>query len=201
MGEAPAARGPVPSRVWPTQGQETASEVREEVAQHSGNEKQAAILIGPEFGAMTRTHLVESAREAGADVLICCAFTYDAQATDMQRHGRIPIIKARMNADLHMPLVGGRRSNLFVVFGEPDIEILEDADAPGQIRVKVKGADIHDPQRREVRSHEPHELACWLIDADCSQERLFARHACFLGASDPYGKLRTALKAGIDPDA
>jgi len=186
------------------QGAEASSEVRDEAAEYTGNEKQAAILIGPEFGTMTRTHLVESAREAaeaGADVLICCAFAYDTEVTEMKKHGRMPIIKARMNADLHMPLAGGRKSNLFVVFGEPDIEILEDDADPSLIRVKVKGTDIYDPQRREVRSHEPGELACWFIDTNYNRESFFVRHAYFLGASDPYKNLKTTLKAEIDPDA
>jgi len=82
--------------------------------------------------------------------------------------------------------------------------------AEGRIRPALRGARlktrrartfIHDPQCREVRSHEPDELACWLIDTDCNQESFFVHHTCFLGASDPYGNLRAALKAEIDPDA
>jgi len=174
----------------------------------AGGEQQAAILIGPEFGTMTRTRLVEAAREAAemnAAALICCAFAYDPQATDMGRYGSIPIIKARMNADLHMPLANnqktGRGSNLFVVFGEPDILLFEDENDPHLIRVKVNGTDIYDPQKGEVRSHEPDELACWFIDTNYNQESFFVRHAYFLGASDPYKNLRTTLKAEIDADA
>jgi hypothetical protein len=45
------------------------------------------------------------AREAGDadfDVLIACAFNYEARATEFSQLGRIPVLKARMNADLHM---------------------------------------------------------------------------------------------------
>src|SRR5439155_7247986 len=68
-------------------------------------EKRAALFIGPEFGTVTRPDLVKAAREAGDagfDVLIACAFNYEAHATEFSKLGRIPVLKARMNADLHM---------------------------------------------------------------------------------------------------
>jgi adenine-specific DNA-methyltransferase len=48
---------------------------------------------------------VAAAREAGDagfDVLITCAFNYDAHSSEFNKLGRIPVLKARMNADLHM---------------------------------------------------------------------------------------------------
>ena len=71
----------------------------------SGDEKRAAIFIGPEFGTVSRPDLVDAAREAADadfDVLIACAFSYEAHSTDFHKLGRIPVLKARMNADLHM---------------------------------------------------------------------------------------------------
>ena len=72
----------------------------------TGAEKRAAIFIGPEFGTVTRPDLVAAAKEAGDsdfDVLIACAFNYEAHATEFSKLGRIPVLwKARMNADLHM---------------------------------------------------------------------------------------------------
>src|SRR2546426_6632490 len=71
----------------------------------SAVERRAAIFIGPEFGTVTRPDLVAAAREAGDagfDVLIACAFNYEAHATEFSKLGRIPVLKARMNADLHL---------------------------------------------------------------------------------------------------
>jgi len=90
--------------------------------------KRAAIFIGPEFGTVSRPDLVAAAREAGDagfDVLIACAFNYDAHSSEFSKLGRIPILKARMNADLHMAddLKNTGKGNLFVIFGEPDIEV------------------------------------------------------------------------------
>jgi adenine-specific DNA-methyltransferase len=167
-------------------------------------EHRAAIFIGPEFGTVTRPDLVEAAREAGDasfDVLIACAFNYEAHATEFSKLGRIPVLKARMNADLHMAedLKNTGKGNLFVIFGEPDITLLP---AEGdRVRVKVNGVDVFHPQTGEVRSDGPDGIACWFIDTDYNEESFFVRHAYFLGANDPYGALKTTLKAEINEEA
>jgi adenine-specific DNA-methyltransferase len=167
-------------------------------------EKRAAIFIGPEFGTVTRPDLVSAAREAGDadfDVLIACAFIYEAHATEFNKLGRIPVLKARMNADLHMAedLKTTSKGNLFVIFGEPDIAILPVED--DRIRIKIKGVDVFHPGTGEVRSDGPEGIACWFIDTDYNEESFFVRHAYFLGAEDPYKALKTTLKAEIDQDA
>jgi adenine-specific DNA-methyltransferase len=170
----------------------------------SGTEKRAAIFIGPEFGTVTRPDLVQAAREAGDagfDVLIACAFNYEAHATEFSKLGRIPVLKARMNADLHMAddLKNTGKGNLFVIFGEPDIELLPAGD--GKVRVKVNGVDVFHPNTGEVRSDGPDGIACWFVDTDYNEESFFVRHAYFLGANDPYSALKTTLKAEIDEEA
>ncbi|PSB27675.1 site-specific DNA-methyltransferase [Stenomitos frigidus] len=170
----------------------------------SEKEKRAGIFIGPEFGTVTRPDLVAAAREAGDagfDVLIACAFNYDAHSADFSKLGRIPVLKARMNADLHMAdaLKNTGAGNLFVIFGEPDIDINEVEG--GQIQVKIHGVDVFHPQSGDVRSSNADEIACWFIDTDYNEESFFVRHAYFLGASDPYKALKTTLKAEIDEEA
>ena len=173
-------------------------------ANGEGGESRAAIFIGPEFGSVSRADLTAAARETaegGFDVLISCAFNYEARTTEFERLGRVPILKARMNADLHMAdnLKNTGGGNLFVIFGEPDITV-EDADG-GMITVRVNGVDVFDPRRGEVRSDGAEGIACWFIDTDYNEESFFARHAYFLGAGDPYKSLKTTLKAEIDPEA
>jgi adenine-specific DNA-methyltransferase len=171
-------------------------------------EKRAAIFIGPEFGTVSRPDLVAAAREAGDadfDVLITCAFNYDAMSSEFDKLGRIPVLKARMNADLHMAedLKNTGKGNLFVIFGEPDIAILDaGADGePDQIRVKVNGVDVFHPNTGEVRSDGADGIACWFIDTDYNEESFFVRQAYFLGANDPYKSLKTTLKAEINEEA
>ena len=167
-------------------------------------ELRAAIFIGPEFGTVSRPDLVQAAREAaesGFDVLIACAFSYEATAAELDQLGRIPVLKARMNADLHMAadLKATGKGNLFVIFGEPDIDILDAED--GQVRVRVNGVDVFHPNSGEVRSDGPDGIACWFVDTDYNEESFFVRHAYFLGQNDPYKSLKTTLKAEIDAEA
>ena len=166
--------------------------------------RRAGVFIGPEFGTVVRPDLVAAAREAadaGFDVLVACAFSYDAHATDFDKLGRIPVLKARMNADLHMAgdLKSTGKGNLFVIFGEPDIDILDDGG--DTIRVRINGVDVFHPNTGEVRSDGPEGIACWFVDTDYNEESFFVRHAYFLGANDPYKALKTTLKAEIDLDA
>ena len=159
------------------------------------------MFIGTEFGTVSRPDLVEAAGEAadgGFDVLITCAFNYDAHTTEFESLGSIPVLKARMNADLHMAgeLKNTGNGNLFVIFGEPDIDVL-DSDG-GHIQVRVNGVDVFHPYTGEVRSDGPEGIACWFIDTDYNQESFFVRHAYFLGAGDPYKSLKTILRAEIE---
>jgi adenine-specific DNA-methyltransferase len=179
------------------------SHLHQDEPQHTA-EKRAAIFIGPEFGTVSRPDLVAAAREAGDsgfDVLIACAFNYDAHSSEFDKLGRIPVLKARMNADLHMAddLKNTGKGNLFVIFGEPDIDILETEG--GKIQVKVNGVDVFHPNTGEVRSDGAEGIACWFIDTDYNEESFFVRHAYFLGANDPYKALKTTLKAEINEEA
>ena len=173
-------------------------------------EKRAGIFVGPEFGTVSRPDLVEAAREAadaGFDVLIACAFNYEAHATEFNKLGRVPVLKARMNADLHMAsdLKNTGKGNLFVIFGEPDIDILDasgdEGAEQGQVKLRVNGVDVFHPNTGEVRSDGPEGIACWFIDTDYNQESFFVRHAYFLGQNDPYKALKTTLKAEINEEA
>ena len=181
-----------------------------------GRERRAGILIGPEFGTVSRQDLVEAAREAaeaGFDAVVSCAFAYDAHASDLPKLGRVPILKARMNADLHMTddLKSTGAGNLFVVFGEPDIEIEPagggEGDTDGKadedlVRVRLHGVDVFHPRTGEIRSDDPKDIACWFLDTEYDGESFFVRHAYFPGASsDPYKALKTTLKAEIDEEA
>lgn len=170
----------------------------------NGPERRAAILIGPEYGTVGRQDLVAAAREAvdaRFDVLIACAFNFDAHSSELASLGSLKILKARINPDMHMSdeLKNTGRGNMFVVFGEPDVGILDDGGP--EIRVKVNGVDVFDPNTGEIRSNDTKGIAAWFIDTDYNEESFFVRHAYFLGANDPYKNLKTSLQAEIDEDA
>lgn len=169
-----------------------------------GTRRRAGIFIGPEFGTVSRADLVAAAREAGDagfDVVISCAFSYDAHSSEFEKLGRVPVLKARMNADLHMggELKATGKGNLFVIFGEPDIDLIEEPD--NKLKVKVNGVDVFHPSTGEVRSDGTEGIACWFVDTDYNEESFFVRQAYFLGAGDTFGSLKTSLKAEINEEA
>lgn len=170
----------------------------------NGPERRAAILIGPEYGTVGRQDIVAAAREAvdaRFDVLIACAFNFDAHSSELGSLGSLKILKARINPDMHMSeeLKNTGRGNMFVVFGEPDVEVLDEGGP--EIRVKVNGVDVFDPNTGDIRSSDTKGIAAWFIDTDYNEESFFVRHAYFLGANDPYKSLKTALQAEIDEEA
>ena len=164
-------------------------------------ERRAAIFIGPEYGTVTRADLVAAAREAHEsrfDILIGCAFSFDARASELGPRG-VPILRARMNAELHVADAyksGG--GNLFVVFGEPDIAVEEEGD---KLTVTLQKLYTFRPSTGAVEATEPDDIACWFIDTDYNEESFFVRHAYFPAADVPYKALKTTLKADIDEEA
>lgn len=161
-----------------------------------------AVSIGPEYGTVAPEFVREAAKEAikVADLLVVCGFAFEPLVGEETGHlGRLTILKARMNPDLSMGdelLKKTGAANLFMVFGEPDIRIAPVDD--GHLMAEIRGLDVYDPTTGAIRSHSTDDIACWFIDTDYDGESFFVRHAYFLGADDPYEKLRRALRADID---
>lgn len=174
-----------------------------------GRVYRVAIAIGPEYDAVGRDFMVQAQKEALKglfDVLIVCGFQF-APETDESRFDTrdLTVLKARMNQDIRVgdKLKNTGASNMFVVFGEPDIDVRTNDD--GLLQVEIRGVDIFDPTTGELRSSaDPRDdVACWFIDDQYDEESFFVRHAYFLNGreADPYKALKRALKSDIDPEA
>ena len=169
-----------------------------------GKTRRVAVSIGPEHGTVGPQQVKEAAKEAvqgvGFDMLIVCGFAFDPHvAEEVKRYGKLTVLPAKMNPDLAMGdelLKKTGAGNLFMVFGEPDVEIK--TQKGGQIVVEIKGVDVYDPTTGQIRSASTDDIACWFIDTDYNGESFFVRHAYFTGADDPYDKLKRALRAEID---
>lgn len=180
-----------------------------------GKQKRVAVSLGPEHGTVGPQQVKEAAKEAvqglGFDLLIVCGFAFDPHVTEeVKRYGKLTVLPARMNPDLAMGnelLKKTGAGNLFTVFGEPDIGPLDKKTgkiiphADGRYEIEVKGLDIYDPTTGEIRNSSTEDIACWFIDTDYNGESFFVRHAYFIGASEPYEKLKRALRAEIDEAA
>jgi adenine-specific DNA-methyltransferase len=171
----------------------------------NGSTKTVAIAIGPEFGTVGPELIRDAAKEAVkfADLLVVCGFAFDPLAgEEASTLGRLTILQARMNPDLAMGdelLKKTGSGNLFMVFGEPDIEVREVGD--GQVTVEIRGLDVYDPTTGVLRSSSVDDIAAWFLDTNYDGDAFFVRHAYFTGADDPYDKLRRALRADISDEA
>jgi adenine-specific DNA-methyltransferase len=179
---------------------------RGEYTEAGGKVCRAAVCIGPEHGTVGPELVKEAAKEAvqgvGFDVLIVCGFAFDPHVSEeAKRYGKLVVLACRMNPDLAMGdlLKKTGAGNLFMVFGEPDIEIKKTKD--GQVTAEIHGLDVYDPTTGEIRSSSTDDIACWFIDTNYSGEAFFVRHAYFTGANEPYEKLKRALRAEIDEAA
>ncbi len=178
-------------------------------------DRRVAVAIGPQYGTVGPDLVREAALEAGGyfDVLVVCGFAFDARADEetgkAMRFGKLTVLTARMNPDLAMAeelLKKTRSGNLFTVFGQPDIDIRPVAGEAGdgearELQVEIHGLDVYDPTTGVVRSDSTDDIACWFIDTAYDDQQFFVRHAYFLGADDPYDKLKRALRADIDEAA
>ena len=172
-----------------------------------GKTKRVAISIGPEHSTVGPVQVKEAAKEAvqgiGFDILVVCGFAFEPSVSEeVKRYGNLTVLPAKMNPDLMMGdefLKKTGAGNLFMVFGEPDVEIKTDKD--GKVVVEIKGVDVYDPTTGQIRSSSTDDIACWFIDTDYNGESFFVRHAYFTGADEPYDKLKRALRAEIDEAA
>lgn len=176
-----------------------------------GTEKLVALSIGPKYGTITPEHIREASKEAGrikirgqeVDLVVILGFAFGPHVyEEVKQHGDMTILIVRMNPDLMMAdelLKKTASANLFMVFGEPDVEIKQLKS--GKYQVSIRGVDIYDPTTGEIRSSSKDDIACWFIDTDYDEESFFVRHAYFLGNNEPYDKLKRALRAEVDEAA
>lgn len=178
-----------------------------EYTEATGKTRRMAVSIGPEHGTVGPQQVKEAAKEAvqgvGYDVLAVCGFAFDPHvAEEAKRYGKLTVLPVKMNPDLAMDdelLKKTGAGNLFMVFGEPDVEIKKQKN--GQIIAEIKGVDVYDPTTGQIRSSSTDDIACWFIDTDYNGESFFVRHAYFTGAGKPYDKLKRTLRAEIDEEA
>jgi adenine-specific DNA-methyltransferase len=178
-----------------------------EFAAPGGKCLRVAVCIGPQYGTVGPDLVKEAAKEAvqglGHDVLVVCGFAFDPHVSEeVKRYGRLQVLPTKMNPDLLMGdelLKKTGTGNLFMVFGEPDVDLKHLKD--GTIQMTIRGVDVYDPTTQQIRSHSTDDIACWFIDTEYNGESFFVRHAYFTGADQPYEKLKRALKADVDEAA
>ena len=165
-----------------------------------------AISIASQSITVGSQWINEAAKEAARrtpkfDLLIIAGFAFEGYtAGEDTRMGRLTILPVKMSPELMVrELKNTGQGNLFMVFGEPDVEIVDHED--GTHSVKLLGVDVYDPKQGLTRSNTPEDIACWFIDTAYNGEAFFVRHAYFTGEGEPYKQLQRALNSEIDAEA
>ena len=171
----------------------------------NGTPQSTAISIGPQHDTVGRQWIEEAAKEAMRripkfDMLIVMGFAFEGYTADEEtRMGPLTILPVKMSPELMVrELKNTGEGNLFMVFGEPDVEIETHQD--DTVSVKLLGVDVYDPRKGLVHSNTPDDIACWFIDTAYNGEAFFVRHAYFTGVDEPYKQLQRALNSEIDAE-
>jgi adenine-specific DNA-methyltransferase len=173
--------------------------------------ERVAISFGPPNGAVSLMQVedgIRAANLAGYDALIFAGFAFQAEAqqviTDVQ-HPNVRVFMSHIRPDVIMTDAHGESllkttadSQLFSIFGEPDVSLLSGDEAT--FRVRLNGVDVYDPLTGQVHSATSKRIPAWFLDSDYDG-RSFAVCQAFFPDSNAWEKLQKALKGSFDEDA
>jgi adenine-specific DNA-methyltransferase len=177
-----------------------------EAKQNGGKPQRVAVSFGPRHGPITAVQTEEATRTARAnayDDLILAGFSIDAAAQDFIQKNPLKGLAvhfANVNPDV---LVGdllktSRASQLFTVFGSPDVKL--DKQKDGSFVVRLLGVDIYDPNTGELHQSRGEDVAAWFLDQDYDGYTFCISQAFFPSNADAWEKLERALKGTLDPE-
>jgi adenine-specific DNA-methyltransferase len=165
-----------------------------------GGERKAYIHLGPQFAPVTKQAVnaaVKACRARGdADWLLILGFAFESDvenSTQKQKAGSFEVTKVRMHDDL---LQSGltkkdKKAATFVTIGEPDIGV----DCTGDsVTVEIRGLDIYDPIKDEVKPRSVADIAYWMVDDDYDGASFMVRQVFFCGGDkDEFEKWQRGL--------
>jgi adenine-specific DNA-methyltransferase len=154
-----------------------------------------AVSFGPQHGPVTALQVEEAIRAAKQyDELVMAGFSFDAEAfavVEEQGHPKLRIHLAQIRPDLNEAMNGLLKhtpnSELFAVFGQPDIELEESKE--GWI-CTLKGVEIYNPLDNTVRSSGADKVAAW-----------FCITQAFFPDQNAWEKIAKALGSAADTEA
>ncbi len=153
----------------------------------ASGEAKAYLHIGPKFGTVSKqavNNATKACRRRGdADWLIILGFSFESDIESKAvttSQGQFQVTKVRMHDDLLQEglLKKDKKAASFVTIGEPDIVLHQ---KKGEATVEIKGLDIYDPIKDEVKSRDVHDIAYWMVDTDYDGANFIVRQAFFCG--------------------
>lgn len=166
---------------------------------------------------------VKECRQKGdASWLVILGFSFESdieggiQTTSM---GTFEVTKVRMHDDLlqeGLKKKPAKSAASFVTIGEPDIELIrlnhrleglkdstekiseipksEKSVIQTMVQVEIKGLDIYDPIKDEVKARNLHDIAYWMVDDDYDGSNFVVKQVFFCGGDkDAFAKWRKGL--------
>jgi len=175
----------------------------ENIKQHllSAGEHKAYFHIGPKFGTVSKKLVNEAIKECrlkgDANWLIILGFSFESDiqgGTQTTSMGNFEVTKARIHDDLlqeGLKKKPAKSAASFVTIGEPDVELKQNGT---QATVEIKGLDIYDPIKDEVKPRNIHDIAYWMLDNDYDGSNFVVRQVFFCGGDkDEFVKWKKGL--------
>ncbi|MCP4200950.1 MAG: helix-turn-helix domain-containing protein [bacterium] len=164
------------------------------------------IGFGPQYGPVTALQVEELIRASRRyDELVIAGFSFDASASGViqeSSHPRLRIHQAYIRPDVNPAMDGFLKetpnSQLFTVFGQPEISTSQNGD--GEWVCELVGVDIYDPLTSEVKSTGASKVAAWFLDQDYDG-RCFCTTQAFFPDQKAWDKIAKALGSSADPEA
>ena len=151
-------------------------------------EQKAYFHIGPKFGTVSKAAVNEAVKECrqrgDASWLIILGFSFESDiegSTQSMSMGKFEVTKCRIHDDLlqeGLKKKPAKSAASFVTIGEPDIDIIKNGK---EIQVEIKGLDIYDPIKDEVKARNISDIAYWMVDEDYDGSNFVVNQVFFCG--------------------
>lgn len=168
-----------------------------------GGEQKAYFHIGPKFGTVSKklvNEAIKQCRQKGdANWLVVLGFSFESDiegSTQTTSMGNFEVTKCRIHDDLlqeGLKKKPAKSAASFVTIGEPDIELVVKDNLA---TVEIKGLDIYDPIKDEVKARNVHDIAYWMVDEDYDGSNFVVKQVFFCGGDkDEFTKWKKGLES------
>lgn len=167
-----------------------------------GKERLTYFMIGPKFGTVSRMAVNKGIQEfrsvqqsEGASWLVLLGFSFEDNINEKDYNfGAYTVSKVRMHDDLMQDglLKKDRGAGSFITIGEPDIAIVKDDYK--MCHVEIRGIDIYDPIKDDVKARSVDDIAYWEMDDDYDGRQFIVKSIHFCGGDK---KEFSAWKKGL----
>ena len=164
-----------------------------------------AVVFGPQYGpvnAPLAVDAIESARSIKEMTdIVLAGFSFDAAAQEKAKQLDSPAFRvhlAHIRPDVSPGMQGLLKetpnSQLFTVFGQPEIQILPAGD--GEYKVQMDGVCVYNPLTGAIEDTSSKKVAAWFLDTDYDG-RCFCVSQAFFPDKSAWEKIARALGGGV----